>query len=432
MSSVLSKFVTTIFAVAALSSCTDETSFTAEERAILEEYRLPTKAPDDPSNQYASNDKAVAAAQLGKRIFFDRRFSGPLRPPNDGETNGSRGAVGLTGRLACSDCHDPADGGADRRSRPTATSLGATYTGRNAPTVINAAYAVASGGWQRWDGSKDSLWSQTLSPLEGPTEHNTTRAAVAALIDAEYKPAYTAVFGAPVLTAAGINRVFANVGKAIAAYERLLVSSNFNPAPFDQMLAGDDTAMTPAAVRGAKLFIGKAGCNECHRGPMFTDYRFHNIGVPQEGDFVLRTDRGRSDAISSLQSDDFRRSGDFGDEDATAKAKYQAYLDSLTVLPADVGAFKTPTLRNVSKTAPYMHNGVYSNIWDVVNHYNFGGGTGIFSGTKEVTIAPLLLDNAELGDLVEFLRSLDDGEALPYPELPGGLVAAPPGFTGTN
>src|SRR5262249_48962008 len=97
-----------------------------------------------------------------------------------------------------------------------------------------------------------------------------------------------------------INRVFANMGKAIAAYERRLVSTAFQPSAFDRMLAGDDTAMTDAAIRGARLYIGKAACDECHRGPMFADQLFHNIGVPQTGEHAFETDRGRDQGIPTV------------------------------------------------------------------------------------------------------------------------------------
>jgi cytochrome c peroxidase len=426
---------------ATLPGCTDETVFTGEERDTLAEYRLPASPPADPSNQYGDD---VRAAVLGKQLFFDTRFSGPLGPPNDGVSNGSLGAAGAIGRVACYSCHQTELGGTDHRSRPHATSLGASYTGRNAPSVINAAYSdVARGGWQFWDGRKDSLWSHALGPPESTAEHHGTRLGFAHVIHDHYRAAYEAVFG-PLpdladtarfpgagkpgdpafdgMTAAdrdAINRVYANFGKAIEAYERRLVSNGFEPSPFDRMLAGDDTALTPAAVRGAKLFIGKAACNECHRGPSFTDFKFHNIGCPQEGDFVLETDVGRFAGVAQVKADIYNRAGVYSDR---ADA---GHLTALTAIDADVGAFKTATLRNLSSTAPYMHDGVYANLWDVVNHYNFGGGTGAYSGTKEVTIAPLLLDAREVDDLVEFLRTLDDGPALATPDFPEGLVDDP-------
>jgi cytochrome c peroxidase len=426
---------------AVLPGCTDETVFTGEQRDTLGEYRLPAKPPADPSNQYGDDARA---AVLGKKLFFDTRFSGSLSPPNDGVSNGSLGVPGTTGRVACDSCHQPELGGTDHRSRPLATSLGASYTGRNAPTVINAAYSdVAIGGWQFWDGRKDSLWSHALGPPESAVEQHGTRLGFAHVIQDHYQNEYEAVFGPlPDLSDTGrfpsagkpgdpsfdamaaadreaINRLYANFGKAIEAYERRLVSTGFAPSPFDQMLAGDDTAMTPAAVRGARLFIGKAACNECHRGAAFTDFKFHNIGCPQEGDFVLETDVGRFAGVGQLKGDIYNRAGVYSDR------VDDSHLTGLTAVAADVGAFKTATLRNLSKTGPYMHDGVYRNLWDVVNHYNFGGGTGAYSGTKEVTIAPLLLDAQEIDDLVEFLSSLDDGPALATPDFPEGLVAAP-------
>ena len=421
--------------------CVDETTFTPEERATLEAYRLPEAAPADPSNAVADD---VRAAQLGKQFFFDTRFSGALGPLNDGASNGSLGAAGTPGMVACASCHAPELGGSDHRSRPSATSFAAGYTGRNAPTVIDAAYSdVAAGGWQFWDGRKDSLWAHALGPSESPVEHNGTRLLFAHVIYDHYRAAYQAVFGALPDLADGVrfpaegkpgdaafdgmaaadqdavNRVFANFGKAVAAYERRLISPAFAPSAFDRVLAGDDAAMTPGAIRGAKLFIGKAACDECHRGATFTDYHFHNIGCPQQGEHALATDIGREAGIATVKGDPFNRAGAYSDHvDAT-------HLADLTALATDTGAFKTATLRNVARTGPYMHDGVYTTLWDVVNHYNFGGQTGAYSGTKDVALVPLLLDAREVDDLVEFLGALTDGEPLPTADFPEGLVAAP-------
>jgi cytochrome c peroxidase len=334
--------------------------------------------------------------------------------------------------IGCVSCHDPAAGGADNRSRPNQTSLGASYTTRNAPTVINAAYSPA---WQFWDGRADSLWSQALSPPEGQAECASGRLQVVHVLYAKHKDEFEQVFGAgslpdsiASLPAKGkpgddtygrlsdddkriVNRAYVNFGKAIAAYERQLISNNFEPSPFDRFMAGDEQAMEPAAIRGARLFVGHAGCTECHRGPMFTDYGFHNIGVAQGGQYVPLTDTGRSEGISDLLTADpnvvrVDRSTDFSD------APDNTYLLALaTVAPnAADGQFKTPTLRNVAKTPPYMHDGAYQTLWEVVNHYNFGGATGNYVGQRDPAIAPLMLTDAELADLVEFLEALSDGE----------------------
>jgi cytochrome c peroxidase len=424
------------------SGCTDARAFTDEQRAVLAQFRLPAALPADPSNAFSDD---VRAAVLGKEWFFDPRLSGPLAPGNDGVSNGSLGVAGATGRVACASCHDPANGGSDHRSRPAQTSLGAGYSGRNAQTVLNAAYVdLDKGGWQTWDGRGDSVWGGNLLPLENPTSNNATRLQLAHIVFDHYRADYEALFGplpdlsntarfpstgkpgspafdgmAPADQDA-INRVFASMGKAIAAYERRLVSTAFQPSAFDRLLAGDDTAMTAAAIRGARLYIGKAACDECHRGPMFADQKFHNIGVPQTGEHAFETDLGRYQGIPTVKTSLFTRAGAFSD------AFDDSQLRSLAQRPADIGAFKTPTLRNVARTGPYMHDGVYATLGEVIDHYNRGGGMGDFSGTREVTISPLLLDSQETSDLEEFLRSLDDGAPLPTPDFPEGLAAPPP------
>lgn len=422
-------------------ACTDSKIFDNEQRALLEEYRLPEAPPPDPSNAVADNPRA---AILGKQLFFDPRFSGPLGPDNDAVSNGSLGVAGASGKISCASCHQPELGGSDHRSRPMATSLAAGYTGRNASTVVNAAYAdIARGGWQFWDGRKDSLWSHVLEPLESPVEQNSSRLQVAHVVFDHYRSNYEALFGPlpdlanttrfpqtgkpgdpshdgmAIADRTAIDRVFVNVGKAIEAYERRLVSTNFTPSPFDRMLAGDDAAMTPAAIRGARLFVGKAACNECHRGSAFSDGKFHNIGCPQEGEHVAAVDGGRHGGVAGVKADVFNRAGMFSDQ------RDDAHLRDLRARDLDIGAFKTPTLRNVAKTAPYMHDGVYGTLWDVVDHYNLGGATGAYAGTREVTIAPLLLDSREVDDVVEFLRSLSDGDPLPATEFPEGLASQP-------
>ena len=431
-----------------LAGCTDETTFTEEELTTLGSYKLPDRPPPSPSNRYADD---AGAAKLGKKFFFDPRFSGQLGPANDGTTNGSLGPAGAKEKVSCYSCHQIEIGGADRRSRPQATSLGVNYGLRNAPTVINTAFSdPARGAWQLWDGRRDSLWALALGPWEGPNEHGGSRLQYAHHVFKFYRAEYEAVFGpmpvmsvvevdgttTPLLPLNGkpgqpafdnmtpedktaINRVYSNLGKAIEAYERRLVSPSFEPSPFDKMLAGDETAMSPAAIRGAKLFIGKAACDECHRGAMFSDYKFHNIGCPQEGQNVPTVDVGRTRGITIVKADVFNRAGAYSD------MQDDSHLVNLMEQGTDLGAFRTPSLRNVEKTGPYMHNGVYSNMWDVVSHYNFGGGTGAYSGTKETAVSPLLLTNQELDDIVEFLRSLSDGPPLATPDFPEGLVAPP-------
>jgi cytochrome c peroxidase len=423
--------------------CEEAGPLSGDEMKRLAAFQL-AAPPADPSNIWAGD---AAAAKLGKRFYFEAGVSGPLGPYNVAGVNGSLGPAGAAGLVSCASCHDPAAGGVDHRSLPAATSLGAGYTTRNSPSVINAAYSPL---WQFWDGRKDSLWSQALSPPEGAAEGNTTRLAVVHFLARNYAQAYADVFGpmpdvsdlarfpadgmpgddswtkmspADQMT---VNTVYANFGKAIAAYERRLVSPSFEKSAFDRFMDGDGQAISPAAIRGARLFIGHAGCAECHSGPMFSDFGFHNIGAPQQGEYVPPADTGRVDGITPLEADLFNRKGAFSD--SVDDAHLIAFATGLTddqKTELD-GQFKTPSLRNVSKTAPYMHDGVYDNLWDVVNHYNFGGETGNYAGEKDPAIAPLLLSTADLDDLVEFLQALEDGPALATADFPEGLTAPPP------
>jgi cytochrome c peroxidase len=429
-----------LVALAALSvaaGCQQRSPFSDADMATLRTFAL---VPPPPDLSNASAD-SPAAATLGKMLFFDPRASGPLGPPNVAGQNGSLGNADDTGKVACVSCHDPAMGGSDHRSMPAATSLGANYTPRNAPTIINAAYSPL---WQFWDGRVDSLWSQALAPPEGVNEEASSRLAVAHLLATYYVAPYAAVFGPlpdlsdvtrfpaqgkpgdaawSAMTAADqntVNTIFANYGKAIEAYERRLVSGAFEPSAFDQFLAGGDT-LSDAAIAGAQIFIGRGGCQECHRGPLFSDFQFHNIGAPQEGDHAPDTDFGRFDGINKLTDvhNLFNRTGSFSDD------KTATDTVGLVATDDDEGKFKTPSLRNVSKTAPYMHDGVYGGLWDVVNHYNFGGETGTYAGEKDPAINPLLLGNDDLDNLIEFLESLEDGGPLGSADFPEGLTTAP-------
>jgi cytochrome c peroxidase len=208
--------------------------------------------------------------------------------------------------------------------------------------------------------------------------------------------------------------VFANFGKAIEAYERQLVDKS---SAFDRYLAGDENALSAQALRGAKLFVGKAACNECHSGPMMADGKFHNHGVPQHGTKVPSVDRGRTDGIPQLLATEFNTAGPYSDMNKADR------WSGLHPVDADLGAFKTPTLRNISKTGPYMHTGGFANLWDVVTWYNQAAGTDGFSGHREAaSLVPLKLTDEEMADLVEFMKALD-GDPLPpaltqAPQLP--------------
>ena len=381
--------------------------FTAREWGVIQRLSpLPEAPPPNPTNRVADNPEA---AQLGQMFFFDARFS-------------------KDGTVACATCHSPFHGFADVE----ATSLGAGRGTRNAPTLLNAAYNK----WQFWDGRADTLWSQALSALEGEAEQAGTRLQYVHLIHQYYAADYETVFGAlPKLEDTtrfpadgkpgdstfesmseadqhAVNTIFANIGKAIEAYERLLISRD---APFDHFVAGDTEAISLEAKRGLKTFIGKGVCILCHDTPTFTDDEFHNLGIPQG---TLPEDTGRYAGISLLLADPFNGGGIYSDDTAVATR----ILNFLEPIPRHQGEFKTPTLRNVALTAPYFHTGEFPTLASVIEFNNIGGTGGNFVGQREGTLEPLGLSEQEKTDLIEFLETLT-GELPPAhlltkPDLP--------------
>lgn len=254
--------------------------------------------------------------------------------------------LSLDKTISCASCHDPAKGWSNGEA--FATGVNKKVGGRNAPTVINSAYYAL----QFWDGRAKSLEDQALGPVQNPIEMAMTLDDVVSRLNgvAGYKAQFQKVFGTDV-TSAGI-------AKAIAAFERTVLSGD---APYDKFKAGDKTALTEPAQRGMKLFFGKARCSACHSGASFTDSAFHNIGLDSK-------DPGRVE-ISKIKG--------------------------------DTGAMKTPTLRDVARSAPYMHNGSLKTLEDVVAHYNKGGNNNPF---QDEEIFPLKLTAEEQSELVAFLK----------------------------
>ena len=255
-----------------------------------------------------------------------------------------------TRSLACASCHQPARAFADStaRSRGVRGSLGR----RNAPAIVNRAYGKSF----FWDGRAESLERQVLQPIQDSLEMDLPiDAAVERLrTDAFYRAAFADAFPDGITTS--------NVARAIASYVRTVRSGD---APIDRERAGDTTALSAAARRGQMLFLGKANCSACHVGPTFSDEQFHNTGVAA----------GTSDAGRLL----------------------------VTGREEDRGRFKTPTLREVARTAPYMHDGSLTTLDDVVAFYDRGGGA---NPGLDREIKPLGLSAGEKADLVAFLRAL--------------------------
>lgn len=379
--------------------------FSLEEiEKILQLSPLP---PAPPSHGNAVADHEVAA-RFGRRLFYETRLSGD-------------------GTVSCATCHQPDLDWTDGK----AVSVGMGTTTRNAPSIWNAAH----NRWQFWDGRADSLWAQSLGPIESPAEMGGHRLSVCGLIVnvPEYNALYEEIFGAistqpfareiqdmdsdnvskrwKALSESHretVNQVFANVGKALEAFERRLISDN---SAFDQFVTALrernaqalSAALPESAVRGLKIFVGRGRCLLCHTGPNFTDREFHNIGLDQGRGGA---DTGRYDGIGQVKASPFNGMGPYS-SDRSDEANIA--LRYLARKPNNLGEFKTPTLRNVARTAPYMRDGRFQSLREVVEFYSRLDQTPAM-GHREESLQPLDLSERDVEDLVSFLQALTDPE----------------------
>jgi cytochrome c peroxidase len=387
--------------IALLAGC-GKPEFSDAEKKTIASLALSALQPlkTDTTNRFAD---VPAAAALGSTLFFD---------------------VGMSrdGTVSCSTCHK-----IDRQFQddlPQAVGVGRT----NRRTIPLA--GVAHDPWFFWDGRRDSLWAQALTPLENPLEQAGNRAAFAHYIKARFGERYERIFGPlpdlskvpanasplgtdaekeawnamPDSQAEDVNRVFANIGKAIAAFERAIEPS---PTRFDRFAIDlatgtkpqGDAGFSPEEILGLKLFIGKANCVTCHNGSRFTDNSFHNTGVPPVAD--LPPDRGRVDAVAQVEADPFNCFGAFRDGDAGACGELRFMVKAG---PGLIRAYKTPSLRGVAARPPYMHAGQFSSLDEVVAHYAKAP-PGV-EGISE--IHPLELSDRERTALVAFLKTLSE------------------------
>ena len=255
--------------------------------------------------------------------------------------------------VSCATCHSPKYAFTD--GQPVSTGIRGQKGGRSAPTVINRAYSLA----QFWDGRAPTLEEQAKGPMANPIEMGNTQEAVVAKLKTipGYRALFAKTFGTEDFT-------IDHVAKAIATFERTVLSGN---SAFDRYQAGNKKAMTPSQVRGMNLYFKKVKCDKCHDGMNFTTNDYHNLGVG--------TDKPEPDV------------GRF----------------AVTKDPKDWGAFKTPTLRDVAESGPYMHDGSLKTLREVVDFYDKGG---TLNKNLDKDIKPLKLTVEQRDDLVEFLRAL--------------------------
>ncbi|PWU09273.1 MAG: cytochrome-c peroxidase [Terriglobia bacterium] len=315
----------------------------------------------------ADNPITDAKAKLGDMIFDEKRIS-------------------TDNAIACNTCHSPRNGFTTHTE--TSRGVGDQLGKRNAPSILNAMFYKS----MFWDGRAETLEEQATLPILNPIEMGqkdpTDVVAKLAAIP-EFVEAFQQVFGHPVN--------WADMGKALAAFERTRLSTE---APFDRYLHGDEKALNASQRRGWALFTGKARCGTCHTYdaalPLFGDNRFHNTGAAaQKQDYNQLAARAARTAAAGSQAEkdklaletDFSELGRF----LTTQKK------------EDIGAFKTPFLRDVLLTGPYMHDGSLETLWDVVGFFNKGGERNPF---LDAEMKPLGLSENEVDDLVNFLGAL--------------------------
>jgi cytochrome c peroxidase len=406
--------------------------------------------PADVTNRFADD---AAAAIFGQKLFYDPSFSGPLLDTDNDGTAGTLGKVGETGKVACAGCHVPSGGFSDTRSGQLQISLGAGWGRRRAPSLLDVGQAKLV----MWDGKRDTLYDQAFGPLESVVEMNSSRLFMAEGIFATYHAEYEAIFGAmPALddatrfpplaaTATGcqpmnpsdpspacdgtfhgspgdhaefdrmtaadqdaVTRVVVDAGKALEAFERKL---SCGPSAFDAWVAGGP-AISASAQRGAALFVGAAKCVTCHSGPFLSDQQFHDVGLAPETvqqAFLDSPDDGAASGIAFALANPVNSDSPYSD------GSDGRLPDAVT--PAMTGAFRTPTLRCVSRRPSFMHTGQIPTLAGVVSFFDKGGSAVGFPGTNE--LVPLGLTADEEADLVAFLEALDG------PGPPAPLEAAP-------
>lgn len=356
--------------------------FSPEERKkILAHGPWPPRLARDPSNRVSGRIEAVA---FGERLFHEPRLSG-------------------TGSVHCASCHVPGREWQDGRPR----GVGLEEVDRNTQALMNVRFQR----WFGWDGAGDSLWAQSLRPLLDAREMASSASHVARLLRDEpsYRRGYERTFQRP--PPPDDEELLADAGKALAAFQETLVTGR---TPFDEFrdaLERNDLEgmrrYPSSAKRGLRIFVGKGSCSVCHFGPQFTNGEFADTGVP----FFRRprasggVDSGRHQGIRRLQQSPFNLLGRFNDDPARSTAIGTRHVE---LQHRNFGEFRVPGLRNVARTAPYMHNGSLSTLRDVIAFYSDLDEERLHADGEKI-LRPLRLSPGEAADLLAFLESLSEG-----------------------
>jgi cytochrome c peroxidase len=353
-------------------------TFTPEERAaILLHGPWPQPTQPDPSNRVSGNRAAIA---LGRWLFLDTRLSEDRQ-------------------RSCATCHDPARAFSDARPR----SIGTTQVDRNAIALAN----LRLNRWYGWAGAADTLWAQSIRPILDEKElglpPQELRRRLAA--DAALASAYAQLFGSTA-EASDPELVLVNVAKALAAFQETIVTGRTAFDDFRDVLETGDAAAQRrypvAAQRGLRFFVGKGRCNVCHFGPNFANGEFDDVGVPHFAE-KGRVDTGRHGGVAALKESPYNLLGRYNDNPGKADGTATRHVEQLH---RNWGEFRVPSLRNVARTAPYMHDGSLATLADVVRHYSELNEERLHGLPGQRLIRPLRLTPEEKADLLAFLQTL--------------------------
>jgi len=365
------KIILFLLFLVTLSSCKNQVALNSDFSPPFNNFSKKVKHFSDPELReiYTRPSHQWPKAELDAGVEFrELGLLSPVKYPTDNPFSSAKVELGKilffdkrlsgSGQISCSTCHDPQKGWSDGLE----TSVGnqGKQLKRNAPTIINSAHNP----FQFWDGRVKTLEAQAEAVLLNPDEMHTTPAELTAKLQQipDYQKRFKQVFAKDQV-------IFTDTLKALATFERTVVTKN--RSPFDRFLNGESQALSASALRGLHLFRTEARCLNCHSGPEFTDNRFHNLSLTYQG--TEMEDLGRF---------------------------------NITKNPNDWGVFKTPSLRNVVKTAPYMHNGVFLNLNKVLKQYNQGMHGG--DPNKSPLIKAINLPEDQLDDLQAFLEALTE------------------------
>ena len=378
-----------LLAAAGLAHASESAPFDAAQlRRILSHgpWPVPALIQPDRSNRLSGQAEAI---RLGAMLFGDARLSG-------------------TGALSCQTCHQPQHGWSEAKAR----SEGLQQLDRNTPGLLNARLQR----WFGWDGANDSLWAASIRPIVADTEMGGSIAATARLLREDPPLACLVQQVDPAAMGMDDEGLTVLAAKALAAFQETLVSPR---TPFDAfrdaLASGDGAAMARyplAARRGLALFTGAAQCGACHSGPNFSNGEFHDtglpffVGAPGQPGGPRRVDPGRHGGIAQLKANPFNLLGRHNDDPS---APTVIPVRHVAQLHRNWGEFKVPSLRNLSATAPYMHDGSKATLRDVIRHYSELDEDRLHSD-GEAILKPLNLSDGDIADLQAFLESLSVAE----------------------